>query len=104
MKKHMILYSLIPILGLALAAAPVQAAPRNLVMAECTSCTTVAAFQDYAQSDIPSGAYYVNSAGTPHVEALFNVYIQSPKRHGRLHWAERRMPLDGRWRALQLEL
>ncbi len=43
-------------------------------MAECTSCTTVAAFQDYAQGDIPSGAYYVNSTGTPHVEALFNVY------------------------------
>jgi hypothetical protein len=81
MKKHVVL-ALTPILVQALfvlSAGSARAVPRNLVMAACTSCTTVTAFQDYAQSDIPSGAYYINSAGTPHVEAFFNIY--NPNSH-----------------------
>ncbi len=50
--------------GLALIAlSPVRAATNNLATDLCTSCTTAAQFLAYAQSNIPSGAYFETSTG-----------------------------------------
>ncbi len=65
MKKHVI-FSLIPLFGLILtvgSASLAQAATNNLASDICTSCTSAAQFQAYAQSNIPSGAYFWTSTG-----------------------------------------
>jgi hypothetical protein len=62
MKK--LAFPLLSILGLALIVlSPVRAATNNLATDLCTSCTTAAQFQAYAQSNIPSGAYFETSTG-----------------------------------------
>jgi hypothetical protein len=64
MKKHVIFF-LIPLCGLVLtvwSTSPAQAA-NNIATDICTSCTTAAQFQAYAQSNIPSGAYFWTSTG-----------------------------------------
>ncbi len=74
--KH-VTFSLSLILGLTLAVwpiTPVRAATNNFAEYLCTSCTTVGAFENYAQEHIPSGAYFTNSAGTPSMEVLFNIF------------------------------
>ena len=65
--------ALIPILGLALAVwptTPARAATNNLAMDLCTSCTTAAQFQAFAESNIPSGAYFETATG-PKMEVEF---------------------------------
>ncbi len=56
--------SLLPLFGLLLFAVSIRpAAALNVATDLCTSCTTAAQFQTYAESNIPSGAYFETSTG-----------------------------------------
>ena len=68
-------FSLSLILGLALFAWLTASAwaVNNLATDLCTSCTTAAQFQAYAQSNIPSGAYFETATG-PKMEVEFLIF------------------------------
>jgi hypothetical protein len=72
--KH-VTFSLSLILGLALFAWLTASAwaAYNLATDLCTSCTTAAQFQAYAQSNIPSGAYFETTTG-PKMEVEFLIF------------------------------
>lgn len=65
------------VLGLALAAPPAMAA---LALYECTSCTTVAAFQNYAE-----GAYSSNGWEAEHINVGFDIFNSSAALAASIH-------------------
>ena len=68
-------FSLSLILGLALFACLTASAwaVNNLATDLCTSCTTAAQFQTFAESNIPSGAYFETATG-PKMEVEFLIF------------------------------